>query len=840
MVKMDNAAYCIENITLTPADSDIASQISRPSMFFTGLKQHYHALKNRGAFDGNGDSACRVKRHYALLSLATFRQLGVAGFVRECESLVANGLFPADSALITAEPGQTYQILLTLWEAATAEPATLGFLSLNTVICTVEQRLAADLLNWLALVLPAKYPWFPRQEMVRYYCCKLLSVTALDDNPLNHINALITVAQRLVIPIYHLPRLLAYRYGHHDVHYYVSIGQQYATGQPRTFTLFHRQTCWPFSCLRIAASGALLPGVTAEADLTWRDRLLIENKLSNSIGRRNHANEGEMNADISYYNENNLQVFTSASHYYQTIFTAADSMQSPLFFLSAWELDIDLPLYKHHSFKDLCRRIVNKPNGRIIIILNSSTNGPVDQERQQYLRHVVDELFSALPESKHRQAGILVKFNPRRRYHILERLLRKHGHHSIMTPCSHHEKVVYLHDQENGDMRAFCGGIDFCFPSSGYEEHYSVDGAGPYKISYCGERHWRDFSVMLSGAAAAQLAQLQHELLRTYLTQEGELLRRGTFYFPAIALAPMQSGIIAVHNLSGNRENIVKQQIIRAILSAQKTIYLEQQYFRSDEMTRLLYRFLSANNHIQLVLIIPAITDEPAFLADNIINSRMRFAEKAPDALEDIVTISRSIDPVSKSAIEAQASNLNKLIRLPNVNIFFVAAHDGERWYQKPYVHSKVLIVDDATAIVGSANLNNRSLSGDADTEVQLYINHSADVKTLLRHSWQSLILEGFPHQTGARLQLTDLTADDYRFYLVRYDDNHYKADTILSQQPAKFSAWRHYLMHCHSGNFGNVVLIFRTIFSLPRFALFFLRLIRFHRFLRFFLNRTV
>ncbi len=34
------------------------------------------------------------------------------------------------------------------------------------------------------------------------------------------------------------------------------------------------------------------------------------------------------------------------------------------------------------------------------------------------------------------------------------------------------------------------------------------------------------------------------------------------------------------------------------------------------------------------------------------------------------------------------------------------------------YIHSKLLIIDDAVAIVGSANINDRSLSGDGDTEI--------------------------------------------------------------------------------------------------------------------------
>jgi phospholipase D1/2 len=38
------------------------------------------------------------------------------------------------------------------------------------------------------------------------------------------------------------------------------------------------------------------------------------------------------------------------------------------------------------------------------------------------------------------------------------------------------------------------------------------------------------------------------------------------------------------------------------------------------------------------------------------------------------------------------------------------------------YVHSKLMIVDDKTVICGSANINDRSLLGDRDSEVCLII----------------------------------------------------------------------------------------------------------------------
>ena len=47
------------------------------------------------------------------------------------------------------------------------------------------------------------------------------------------------------------------------------------------------------------------------------------------------------------------------------------------------------------------------------------------------------------------------------------------------------------------------------------------------------------------------------------------------------------------------------------------------------------------------------------------------------------------------------------------------------------YVHSKLMIVDDAVAIIGSANINDRSLSGNGDTELAAVIVDDAEAESI-------------------------------------------------------------------------------------------------------------
>ena len=49
---------------------------------------------------------------------------------------------------------------------------------------------------------------------------------------------------------------------------------------------------------------------------------------------------------------------------------------------------------------------------------------------------------------------------------------------------------------------------------------------------------------------------------------------------------------------------------------------------------------------------------------------------------------------------------------------------DGKYHTEEIYVHSKVLIVDDEILIVGSANLNDRSMLGTRDSEVCIHVDY--------------------------------------------------------------------------------------------------------------------
>lgn len=124
------------------------------------------------------------------------------------------------------------------------------------------------------------------------------------------------------------------------------------------------------------------------------------------------------------------------------------------------------------------------------------------------------------------------------------------------------------------------------------------------------------------------------------------------------------------------------EQVCAAIGSARRTIYLENQYVEVPEIVEALDQALARG--VEVVLLLPAVPD---------------LATSAP------VTTER------QSFLDARA----RLAAYENFTLCGIAGlgKDGQR---KPvYVHSKLMLVDDEWATVGSCNLHHYSLFGNGE-----------------------------------------------------------------------------------------------------------------------------
>ncbi len=269
-------------------------------------------------------------------------------------------------------------------------------------------------------------------------------------------------------------------------------------------------------------------------------------------------------------------------------------------------------------------------------------------------------------------------FRPSRRdvKRMVERMCRRNEIHCELDSCvrfmhCHHEKTIVIDDRV-----AFVGGIDL-----------TLDGGDPYDTSEHAARGgvgWHDVSVRIEGPAVADVA--EHFRLRWH-GPTGETL-------PA-PVSPDPTGDSDLQIVRTIPENVYEgslpqgdfsllESYVGAIRSAEKLIYIENQFLWSAEIVALL-------------------------------------AEKLRDPPSDDFRIIVLLPVTPNDGADVSRGQVAALIHADDDNARFLAcsvyARTG-RLRDPIYVHSKVAIVDDSWLTVGSANLNEHSLFNDSEVNV--------------------------------------------------------------------------------------------------------------------------
>lgn len=91
---------------------------------------------------------------------------------------------------------------------------------------------------------------------------------------------------------------------------------------------------------------------------------------------------------------------------------------------------------------------------------------------------------------------------------------------------------------------------------------------------------------------------------------------------------------------------------------------------------------------------------------------------------------------------------------------------DGSPIHEQVYVHSKLMIVDDRVAIIGSANINDRSLRGSRDSEIAVIVEDGMIVPS--RMNGNSYMVGRFAHSLRMRLWRLHLGLDPSLDELIR------------------------------------------------------------------------
>ena len=342
---------------------------------------------------------------------------------------------------------------------------------------------------------------------------------------------------------------------------------------------------------------------------------------------------------------------------------------------------------------------------------------------------------------------------------------------------SHHQKCVII-----DDAIAFIGGIDLAmgrwedgtyhvYPRNAWTGNQDLDWYNPSTLhSRDGPRQpWRDIACRLSGKCVIESLQ-ENFLGRVLETDAGSWVKKrlgasgwgtelpegqGHDSLDAIvtrSYPPLQQlfGL-----LNQKEDNSIMASYLHAICSAQTYVYIENQFFVSYSAGWT--EGVSVWSKETLVA-----NPVAKYLVDAIVNRGVHVMLNLPMHPEnERGAVARYIFRLQWLTIAYMYKELEAVCRhckkrpecdcgdawqdcTTLLSIFSMAAVSKCRTMQNMvYVHSKMMIVDDNICIVGSANINDRSLIGRRDTELAVVVHDNSGcgkIRTFRGRVFQSLV----------------------------------------------------------------------------------------------------
>jgi phosphatidylserine/phosphatidylglycerophosphate/cardiolipin synthase-like enzyme len=329
----------------------------------------------------------------------------------------------------------------------------------------------------------------------------------------------------------------------------------------------------------------------------------------------------------------------------------------------------------------------------------------------------VGELFRAAADR-----GVVVKglmwrsypnvfqFNEEENRHLGEAIKRAGGEVLLdqrgRIGGSHHQRLVVIRhaDAPERDV-AFAGGIDLCHSRRDNESHRGDPQAVRMSSRYGDRPPWHDVQLQVRGPAVGALdttfrerwtapasvnsfnpwASLRDKIEGTNVTpgplpeQRPDPPHCGPH---AVQVLRTYGDALPRYEFAKDGERTIARGYTKAVRRARHLIYLEDQYLWSEEVAKLFVDALAANPQLQLVAVVPRYFDLQGGLS-------------RPPTLVGRQLV---IDALRRAGPG-------------RVHVFDVENREGT----PVYVHSKICLVDDTWACVGSANLNRRSWTHDSE-----------------------------------------------------------------------------------------------------------------------------
>jgi phosphatidylserine/phosphatidylglycerophosphate/cardiolipin synthase-like enzyme len=254
------------------------------------------------------------------------------------------------------------------------------------------------------------------------------------------------------------------------------------------------------------------------------------------------------------------------------------------------------------------------------------------------------------------------------------------------TMHCHHEKLVIV-----DGTTAFVGGIDFTALEG--DRHDTRRHPADRPIG------WHDLTARITGPLVADVA--NHFRLR-WNEVAGDRLPEPAAQRPAGATSAALVRTIPekTYEFAPRGEFTILDSYVRALRSARRLVYLENQFLWSPEITEILIEKLCTppEDDFRMVLVLPR---KPSNGADTTRGQLGRLID-ADDGNDRLLAVT-------------------------------LTAHDGEK-SAPVYVHAKLGIVDDEWMTIGSANLNEHSLFND--TEVNIVTDDAGLIRDTRLRLW--------------------------------------------------------------------------------------------------------
>jgi phosphatidylserine/phosphatidylglycerophosphate/cardiolipin synthase-like enzyme/uncharacterized membrane protein YdjX (TVP38/TMEM64 family) len=281
-------------------------------------------------------------------------------------------------------------------------------------------------------------------------------------------------------------------------------------------------------------------------------------------------------------------------------------------------------------------------------------------------------------------------------------------HHPV--GASHHQKIVVVDDQ-----LAFCGGIDLTGHRWDTCKHRVEE---PERVTPTGKAYepYHEVQAMVTGPAAASLGVLARDRWRALGAERLPAVNEcGDGLWPADLTPDLTGADVAIARTmpgSGTQPAIRECEalFLDAIALAKRTIYIESQYFTNDRLSEALGARLREPDGPEIVIVSP----------------------KECHGWIEQTTMGAFRDGVFRQLLAADA---HRRLRL----VYPTASRSRD---VPTFIHSKVMIVDDALVRIGSANFSRRSMGMDTECDLAVEARGNPDAQSGIRRIRDRLLAE--------------------------------------------------------------------------------------------------